>query len=235
MARIGGSAAVVGSVLGLVGNLVHPDTPGPSDPERTARVVAESATWIPLHVMLIVSFLLMLFGLLAVQESLTGAAAGALARLGMSAALVGSTVGVVILTADGIASKPLAQAWLSAPVELRAGALGSFRTEEAINFALLSPLNIVFAGFTFVLFGLATVVSRAYPRWLGWAAVAGGLGGAVSGVVQAASGASTGLTETLGIASPTVVTVWLAAMGVLLVSRARARSVPAPSPSPAPP
>jgi len=33
LARIGGSAAVLGALLGLVGNLIHPVTPGPGDPE----------------------------------------------------------------------------------------------------------------------------------------------------------------------------------------------------------
>jgi hypothetical protein len=43
--RIGGSAAVVGALLGMVGNLVHPATAGA--PESTAQVVANSGTWIP--------------------------------------------------------------------------------------------------------------------------------------------------------------------------------------------
>jgi hypothetical protein len=91
--------------------------------------------------------------------------------------------------------------------------LASFRAEDSINFALLSPLNLVFAGFTFVLFGLATAFSHDYPSWLGWAAVAGGVGGALSGVVQAHIGEPSTITTALGIAAPTIITLWLPTMG----------------------
>ena len=91
------------------------------------------------------------------------------------------------------------------------------RAEDSINFALLSPLNLVFAGFTFVLFGLANVFSDAYPRWLGWAAVAGGVGSAISGVIQAYLGEPTGITQTLGIVGPSLITLWLLIIGVFLL------------------
>jgi hypothetical protein len=80
-------------------------------------------------------------------------------------------------------------------------------------------LNVVFAGFTFVLYGLAATLSRAYPAWLGWFAVVGGTGGAISGVVQAYIGEPSGLTNALGIAAPTIITLWLLVMGILLMRR----------------
>src|SRR5262245_38088555 len=64
--RIGGVSAICGAVIGLVGNLAHPGTPAPGEPE-TARVIAESAIWIPLHFALIIGFLLMRGGLVAIQ------------------------------------------------------------------------------------------------------------------------------------------------------------------------
>jgi hypothetical protein len=65
---------------------------------------------------------------------------------------------------------------------------------------------MVFAGFTFVLYGLAAALSPVFPRWLGWIAVAGGAGGAVSGVVQAYIGEPSAVTTALGIAAPTIIT-----------------------------
>src|SRR6266545_2420403 len=84
MFRIGGYAAVAGAVVGLVGNLIHPETSGPGDPEATARVVADSQIWVPLHFALAVAFILMLLGLVAIHDSITGGLAGALARLGLA-------------------------------------------------------------------------------------------------------------------------------------------------------
>ncbi len=47
--RFGGIAAVVGAILGLVGNLIHPATPM-DDPEGVARAIAESGGWIVIHI-----------------------------------------------------------------------------------------------------------------------------------------------------------------------------------------
>jgi hypothetical protein len=81
-------------------------------------------------------------------------------RFGLFAAVVGTAGGVVLLALDGFAAKHLADSWSSAPAEARATALAAFRAEDSINFALLSPLNLVFAGFTFVLYGLARMGGR---------------------------------------------------------------------------
>ena len=39
--------------------------------------------------------------------------------------------------------------------------------EEAINFAIAALFNILFAGVTFILLGLAVAWSGEYPGWLG--------------------------------------------------------------------
>jgi hypothetical protein len=215
--RIGGASALAGALLGLVGNLVHPITAGPNDPEATARVVAESRIWIPVHLALLVAFVLMLGGLVAIHDAVGGGLPGALARFGLASAVVGTAVAVVLISLDGFAAKHLAESWLASPAADRAAAIGPFRAEDAVNFALLSPLNLVFAGFTFVLFGLAAALCGAWPRWLGWAAAAGGAGGALSGVIQAYMGEPIAITTALGIAAPTVITLWLLVMGILLL------------------
>src|SRR5581483_4690859 len=119
MYRVGGGSAVLGALLGLIGNLVHPDTPGPADPEGTARVVAESAIWVPVHLAIALAFVLMLGGLVAVQESIRDGLPGALARLGLAAGVVGTAVGVILVTLDGFAAKHLADYWQSAPADMR--------------------------------------------------------------------------------------------------------------------
>jgi hypothetical protein len=117
-------------------------------PAETAAVVAKSDIWIPLHLALLVSFILMLGGLVAIHDSIRGGLPGALARLGLAAAIVGAAGGVVLLALDGFAAKHLAESWSSTVPAHPADALAAFRAEDSINFALLSPLNLVFAGFT---------------------------------------------------------------------------------------
>jgi hypothetical protein len=45
--RMGSTAGIVGALLGLVGNLLHPATPT-GDPEGVARAIADSQLWVPI-------------------------------------------------------------------------------------------------------------------------------------------------------------------------------------------
>ena len=74
--RIGGVVAVVGALLGLVGNLIHPVTPI-DDIEGVARVIGDSEIWVPVHLVIVLGIVLMLGGLVAIGRSIRGALAGA--------------------------------------------------------------------------------------------------------------------------------------------------------------
>ncbi|MBA3729061.1 MAG: DUF4386 family protein [Actinobacteria bacterium] len=225
--RMGGAAAVVGAVLGMVGNLIHPVTPM-DDPEGVARVIAESGTWVPIHLAIVIGIALMLGGLIAIHHSIRGGVAGALARFGLFAAVAGITVGLLLVILDGVAARQLAEEWAAAPPDQRAAALALVTANETINFALASLFNIIFAGVTFILFGLAVALSDAYPRWLGWIVVMAGIGSIAAGSVQAFTGEPSDASRVLTIIGPTVITLWMLGMGVLLLRRTRTTE---PSPS----
>src|SRR5918999_645441 len=182
--RIGGLAAVVGALLGMVGNLIHPVTPI-GDPEGVARVIAESQIWVPVHLAIVLGIVLMLGGLLALRHSIRDGLAGALARFALIAAVAGGGNGLVLVILDGVAARQLAQEWAAAAPEGRELALGLVQTNETINFALASLFNVVFAAATFILYGLAVAVGNAYPRWLGWVAVDAGVLSVGAGAIQA--------------------------------------------------
>ena len=217
--RIGSAAGIVGALLGLVGNLVHPATPT-GDPEGVARTIANSRLWVPDHLVIVLGLILMLGGLAAIAHSIQDGLPGALARMGSVAAVAGITIGLILVTLDGLAAKQIAQAWATAPPAEQAAALRLVLAEETINFALAALFNILFAGVTFILYGLAVAWSRVYPRWLGWVVVVAGVGSVAAGLVQAAVGESTTVTRILTIIFPTVITLWLVQMGMLLLRRA---------------
>ena len=121
--RLGGWSAVVGAVLGGVGNLVHPVTPM-NDPAGVARAIAGSRLWVPIHLAIVVGILLMLGGLVALAHSVGGGLAGTLARFGLWAAVAGVTIGLVLVILDGVAARQLAQEWAAAPPGDQAVALG---------------------------------------------------------------------------------------------------------------
>jgi hypothetical protein len=220
MYKIGGTAAVAGAVLGGVGNLIHPVTPE-HDPVGAARVIAGSDIWTPVHLAIVLAIFLMLGGLVAIYHSIHGGLPGALARFGLSAAVVGATIGLVLVILDGVAARQLAQEWASAAPGGKATALGLVHLNETLNFALASLFNFVFAAATFILFGLAVALGRVYPRWLGWAAVVAGVASVGAGLIQALAGEPTTASRVLTIFGPTVITLWLLIMGILLLRKVR--------------
>ncbi|HYF11444.1 MAG TPA: hypothetical protein VEC09_04005 [Actinomycetota bacterium] len=222
--RLGAAAAIVGALLGAVGNLVHPVTPI-GDPEGVARVIAESGGWVPIHLAIVIGIVLMVGGLVAIREMIDGGLAGALARLGLVAGVVGGTIGLVLVILDGVAARQLAEEWAAAPAGQRTTALGLVHLNETINFALASLFNLVFAAATFILFGLAVVLSPRFPGWLGWVAVAAGVLSIGAGIVQAAVGEPTDASRVLTIIGPTVITAWLLLMGILMLRRTSDRRI----------
>jgi len=221
--RIGSVAGIIGALLAMVGNLLHPATPI-ADPEGVARTIAESEAWVLVHLVIVVGLILMLGGLVAISRSIEGGVAGALARLGSVAAVAGVTVGVVLVIVDGVAAKHLSDAWEAAPPEEAAAALRVVLAEEAINFALAALFNILFAGVTFILLGLAVAWSGEYSGWLGWVVVVAGVGSVPIGMVQAFTGESIGFTRIATIIFPTIITLWVAGMSVLVWRKASSRS-----------
>src|SRR6266511_4370930 len=188
--RVGCASAIVGAVLGMVGNLLHPVTPI-DDPEGVARFIANSEIWVAIHLVILFGIILMLGGLVAIYHSIRGGIAGALARFGLFAAVVGATVGLVLVILDGVAARQLAQESAAAPADQEATALSLVHANETSNFALASLFNFVFAAATFILFGLAVALSGVYPRWLVWVVFVAGLASIGAGLIQAFVGERT--------------------------------------------
>jgi hypothetical protein len=217
--RIGSGAGVLGAVLAGVGNLLHPITPR-DDPPGVARVIADSDLWTPIHLVIVIGIILMPAGLLAVRHSIAqNGFTDALTRLGMYAATIGATVGVITVILDGVAAKQLADQWAAAPEPAKAAALGLVSANETVNFALGGLFNLSFAGVPYLLFGLAVARAGSYPRWLGWAAFSAGIGSVLAGLIQALTGKPTTVSLILTIIGPTVVTLWTLVIGVLLWRR----------------
>ena len=220
--RIGAVAAILGSLCAGVGNVLHPVTPR-DDPQGVALVIADSGTWTLIHVVIVVGIILMFAGLIGIRHSIDGGIAEALARLGVHMATIGVTIGLVTVILDGVGAKQLADQWAAAPESGKAIALSAVSANETINFALAGLFNLSFAGVPFFLLGLAVALGGGYPRWLGWVAVIAGVGSIAAGLVQAFTGEPTVTSLVLTIIGPTVISLWLLVMGVLMWRTAAGR------------
>jgi hypothetical protein len=118
---------------------------------------------------------------------------------------------------DGVAAKTLADQWAMASESEKTIALNLVSTNETIDFALAGLFNMSFAGLPFILLGLAIALTGVFPRWLGWTAATAGVGSIGAGLVQAFTGEPTIASLILTIIGPTVISLWLLVMGILLL------------------
>jgi len=169
--RIGAVSSALGLVLSIVAVAFHGGGGQPSDLRATLPHYAANDYWELVHLAQFVDDILLLVGFIALYRSITEGVSATLARLGIIVAVVAEGIYGVNQAVDGIAIKFVAQQWVSAPLIEKADA---FRIADAVRHIEIgtSSLWTLSSGIVLLLFGLAIALGRAYPRPLGWAAVA---------------------------------------------------------------
>lgn len=226
--KSGSVLAIVGAVLGLVANVLHPRT-SETGAAAAAELIARSDIWVGDHVGILVAVLFATAGLLAVYRSLSGERAVAFARLGAGAALVGASLWSVLIGVDGIAAKRLADAWAAAPSADKAVALHTYDAVATAGSGIVAVAIAVLFGATFILYGLAVAYGEEYPRWLGWAAVVLGVAATLVGLDLAYRGPSQLVQNVIFPIVSILQTFWILVIGVLLWRRATPALARAPA------
>jgi hypothetical protein len=210
--KMSGLLLLAGSVIGLVGNALHPHSADP-DPAATILALAQDGTWIWIHLAIIVAILLIIGGLAGLAAELSGSAAGPLAEVGFAAAVLGGAVVTISNAIDGFGLKALAVS-AAASATGRAEVLRVGVAVDEVDFAIWSIGMLVFFGIAFACLGVALTASRRFPAWYGWIATVGALGSGVAAVIQIAAGAEVQVAETLFLASSLLLTGWVFIVGL---------------------
>jgi hypothetical protein len=213
--RWGSWAAIVGGVIALGGNFLHPRAESYDDIiAEELRIVGESDAWVEIHLGILVGFLLITFGLFALSRSMKGGPAEGIARIALGSLLISTPVAVVALLIDGYALGAIAEA-----AAADAALMPAFTAGGHIGWAGFMGLVIFGLGATPGLFGLAVAKDGGYPAWLGWVAFLFGLVSVGAGVTGILDGASSGFFLVFAISSG-ILTLWVIGMGILLGRRA---------------
>ena len=85
--RIGSVSAIIGAVLFMIANVLHPRSPNIEITQAQIETVAASDIWLTDHLVLLVSGLLLLGGLIALRRSITGQPGAAWAEFGYVSAI----------------------------------------------------------------------------------------------------------------------------------------------------
>ncbi|WP_046471442.1 hypothetical protein [Allosalinactinospora lopnorensis] len=170
--RVGAGCALVGTLGYLVAFLLHGDLPDETMESMLTHIAGRP--WALHHFLIVCCFLLWLAALSGLAHSLTRAGAWVLGRLGLGAALLGMAVLLWHYNIDGPALESVADAWIDAEGAEQVALLERGTTLAQATDAMFPLYVTLLLGLPFVLFGLALVLDKEYPSWLGWLAVAAG-------------------------------------------------------------
>ena len=229
--RLSAVLLMAGAAIGAVGNPLHPHVA--ESTTLALQAIAGNGAWVAIHLAILVAILLMVGGLVGLAHALEDGPAGPVARLGLAAALLGGAVGTVSTAMDGFVMKPLALDWVAAPASDAAAVLRLAGAVRLVDGGIWSMGILVLFGMAFVCFGAALVISRRFPTWLGWIAVASGVGSSVAALLRIANTGDVQAAETLFFASSLLITLWVFAVGVLMWRDApESGRLPVPEPLP---
>ncbi len=211
--RISGLLLISGSLVGLIGNALHPHT---ADLDRAGAIQALSVdgSWTWIHLAIITAILFIIGGLVGLSRDLVGPSSEPLARVGLAAAVLGGAVVTVSTAMDGFGMKALADSAAGAATADSAELLRIAVAVDMLGFGIWSIGMLVFFGATFVCFGAAVVAGRRFPAWYGWVAIAGGAGSAIAALIQIAAGGEEQVAESLFLASSVLLTGWVFVIGL---------------------
>jgi len=190
--RAGAVAGLVGLVLRIVTDQLHPSTAPPNDSAAAFREYARSDIWTYVHVGQYLCALLIVMSLLALARRLSrqDSLAGVLALVGGVMAVMVAVVFTVQMAVDGVALRSAVHAWVTAaPGAATVSAFGVAESVRSLEKGL-SGFFLLNDGFTLLALGLAIALGHRYARWLGWAGAVAGVAFLVGGVVTASTGFS---------------------------------------------
>ncbi|MDQ3941428.1 MAG: hypothetical protein M3238_08770 [Actinomycetota bacterium] len=212
--RWGGMAAMVGAVLSLVFNLLHPRSSS-TGLEAHIELVAESGIWIFDHYMLAWALAFSTVGLVAIGWSAPDGAGATWGRFAVASLIAGAAIGFAGIVVDGWAFKQAADAAAGGD----GAALAVADAVETVSGALLIALAGSLFGLTPILFGEMTLAGREHPQWLGYLAILAGVVGIVSSSVMFFDEVTAFALNVLFTIAALLFTVWAFMMGWYLWRR----------------
>jgi hypothetical protein len=210
--QIGAVGAIIGTILQVAAGTSQSTLLGVSTELALANLAAQADwVWPVIYLAFIFGALLWVAALVALASTAVDGVAWALARLALTAAIVGVTLHAVDGALNAVALEGLARAWETAAESDRATLIQNGDLMLRIRDATWAGVITLYHGLPFILAGLAVVFSRQYPAWLGWVGVLGGGGSLVVGVAMLL-GVQTGLAVPFAV----VLSLFMVVLGWLM-------------------
>jgi len=190
--RLGATAGVVGVVLQVAMERLHPHHVDPNQSAAVFREYAHSEHWTAVHLGQFLGTFLIVVALVALARALSRqpGVAGALAVAGGVAAVIVGAVFAVQMAVDGVALKAAIDSWAGA--ETPGDRSSAFHVAESVRWTEkgLAGFFQTINGMTLFSLGLSMALGRSFPRWVGWVGVTAGAAFVAGGISTAHTGFS---------------------------------------------
>jgi hypothetical protein len=167
----------------------HPRPHDFGNPELAyLKLPGDGAFWIVDHLLLAAGGILGAATLVILATLMWEGRTPILTKLALASAVGSAGFSLGFFVVDGIAGREVALDWVAAVPERKADAFATGAAVAHVASALEIGLQLFFIGVTLLVYGFAVVGSGLFSRGLGYAGIAAGLGGVVTGVLHAAMG-----------------------------------------------
>ena len=212
--RIGAICSVSGSLLLFVGTFLHPSEADPNEPIAAFTEYAADQLWVVSHLTQFAGIASMVTALLLVVHQMELSRGWAqIAKGGLIASLA---LAAALQAIDGIALKAIVDRWAAAP-PIQIQKEGLFYAAYAVRQVEigLAALSSLLFGITVTVCGIALLVDRTYPQWLGRFAIVASVPFALSGIVMAFTGFSQSA-MILTMPASSVLLIWMLLLGTVM-------------------
>jgi hypothetical protein len=229
MARVG---AVVGVLAFLVAGPMawaHPRPHHFGNPELAyLRLPGSGAFWIINHLLLAAAGILGAATLVIIAALMWEGRTPVLTKLALASAVGSAGFSLGFFVVDGIAGREVALDWVAATGERKAEAFATGAAVAHVASALEIGLQLFFIGVTLLVYGFAVAGSGVFSRRLGYAGIAAGGAGIVTGVLHAAMGTRPATVYPFLVATA-VGFLWIGVMGTAMGIEAEGLAAASPA------
>jgi hypothetical protein len=217
--RISPTAALIGSVLLFVGTWLHPMSADPNVPSAAFVEYAADHHWVASHLMQLLGVTLMMAALVLLSRRMAEGPATTWATLGAAGAVASIAFAGALQAVDGVALKAMVDSWARSAEPRKAPLFEAAFGVRQIEIGLAATMGVT-SGLTVSVYGIALLIDRRFPRWIGIGALVGGPPTAVAGIVTAYTGFSP-LSMSINLQAGLWLIFWMTALGVYGWRRSR--------------
>jgi hypothetical protein len=214
LARLGAVAAVIGPIVVFVTTLLHPMSADPNEPLAAFAEYAADPLWVASHLGQFIGFSITAVAFIGLAAAMEDGPPAAWGRVGLVGSAASLALAGALQAVDGVALRSMVLRWMQLSHGARERAFEGALAVRQIEIGLASLLSVLM-GFTVVVFAIAMIRGRRFPRWLGYFGFIGGFGNVSAGFAAAYTGFSP-LEMMISMPATVLVGLWVIVIGVFL-------------------